>query len=166
MSASAAAVPICSVHSSRRRMCWWRAGCLAAGLAISPSWLPAAADVLVADLVVHARGFTHDRGQAVASLFREGDDIFIEPRLRVMAKVQGGNATLVFPRMEYGHYAVLVFHDENGNDDLDHNILRFPAEPLGYSNDFEFGLFSGLPSFEKLRFTLGADTRPIEITVR
>ncbi len=143
-----------------------RARWLAAGLAIFSVWAPALADAPVTDLVVHAQGFTHDRGQAVASLFREGDDIFQKPRLRVMAKVHGGNATLVFPRMEYGNYAVLVFHDENGNDDLDHNLLRFPAEPLGSSNGFEFGLFSGLPSFEKLRFTFDASTKPIEITIK
>lgn len=142
-----------------------RARWLAAGLAIFWVGTPVLADVPVTDLVVHAQGFTHDRGQAVASLFREGDDIFQKPRLRVMAKVHGGNATLVFPRMEYGNYAVLVFHDENGNDDLDHNLLRFPAEPLGYSGGFEFGLFSGLPSFDKLRFTFDANAKPIEITV-
>ncbi len=143
-----------------------RAGWLAAGLAIFWVGTPVMADVPATDLVVHAQGFTHDRGQAVASLFREGDDIFQKPRLRVMAKVQGGNATLVFPRMAYGYYAVLVFHDENGNDDLDHNLLRFPAEPLGYSNGFEFGLFSGLPSFDKLRFSFDTSAKPIEITVK
>lgn len=118
------------------------------------------------DLVVHAAGFAHDRGQAIASLFREGEDVFGKPHARVMAPVQQGQATLTFPRLPHGSYAIIVFHDENGNDDLDHNFMRFPAEPLGYSNGFKLTLFSGMPNFERLRVTLGDDTAPLEIVVK
>lgn len=117
------------------------------------------------DMIVQASGFKHDRGQAIASVFREGQDIFKKPHLRVQADIDQGKATLVFPQMEYGNYAVIVFHDENGNNDLDHNLLRFPAEPLGYSNGFRFTLFSGMPKFEKLQFSFGAHARPIEVVV-
>jgi uncharacterized protein (DUF2141 family) len=117
------------------------------------------------DLVVHAVGFAHDRGQAIASLFFDGADVFGKPAARVRAKIEQGKAVLVFPRVAPGAYAVIVFHDENGNDDLDHNIFRFPAEPLGYSNGFRFTLFSGLPSFEKLRFAFAAGAGPVVIPV-
>ena len=119
-----------------------------------------------ADLVVHVTGFAHDRGQAVANLFREGEDVLRKPLLQVKAKVANGESTLMFPALAYGEYAISVFHDENGNGDLDHNFLHLPAEPLGFSNGFRFGVFSGLPSFEKLRITFGAGSRPVEIRVR
>jgi uncharacterized protein (DUF2141 family) len=117
-------------------------------------------------LVIHAVGFTHDRGQAIASLFYQGDDFFKKPRARVAATIQHGEAMLNFPNTAPGDYAVIVFHDENGNDDLDHNFLRLPAEPLGYSNHFELSLFSGLPSFDRLRFSFEPGARPVEIQVK
>lgn len=144
------------------------AGRLAGILALSVCLLgaPAAGDAPLKDIVVHASGFVHDRGQAVASLFREGQDIFGKPFARVATKVDRGTATFVFPGMPHGNYAVTVFHDENGNNDLDHNFLNMPAEPLGFSNGFKLSLFSGMPSFEKLRFTFGAETKPQEISVK
>ena len=117
-------------------------------------------------LVIHAVGFSHDRGQAIASLFYHGEDIFKPPRARVAAVVQHGQALLRFPNVVPGDYAVMVFHDENGNGDLDHNFLRLPAEPLGYSNRFELTLFSGLPSFDKLRFAFDTGASPVEIHVK
>lgn len=72
-----------------------------------------------------------------------------------------GKATLIFPRLPHGSYAVIVFHDENGNDDLDHNFMRFPAEPLGCSNGFKLTLFSGVSNFKRLCVTLEDDTVPL-----
>ena len=118
------------------------------------------------DLVIHANGFIHDRGKAIASLFHAGDDIFGKPHSRVMATIHQGKATLVFSNVKPDSYAVIVFHDENDNNNLDHNFLRLPAEPLGYSNGFKLTLFSGLPSFEKLRFAFAAGVDPVEIQVK
>ena len=99
------------------------------------------------------------------NFFREGDDLFGKPHLRIQAKIHNGEATFVFPQLEYGNYAVILFHDENGNGDLDHNILRLPAEPMGFSNGFDLSLFSGLPSFEKLQFEFGKKSQPVVIAV-
>lgn len=118
------------------------------------------------DLVINAGGFGHERGQAVANLFREGDDVFHKPYLRVTTKIEAGKAVLVFPALQHGTYAITMFHDENGNNDLDHNIFHIPAEPLGFSNGFKFSLFSGLPNFEKLRFEFGPEGKAVEITVK
>ena len=117
------------------------------------------------DLVVHVSGFSHEHGQAVARLFREKDNIFGKPYVRVVANIKQGNAKLIFPNVPYGEYAVTVFHDENANSELDHNFLSLPAEPLGFSNDFSLSPVSGMPSFEKLRFAFKADAAPLKIEV-
>lgn len=139
-----------------------RAWAAALCLVVTSAW----ADAPQEDLVIHVSGFTHERGQAVASLFREGDDIFGKPYARVVASIQRGAANLIFPRLPYSNYAFTVFHDENGNNDLDHNFLHFPAEPLGFSNGFRLSLFSGMPNFEKLRFAFESDAKPLEISVK
>lgn len=119
-----------------------------------------------ADIVVHASGFRNDHGQAIADVFVQGEDILGKPHIRVKGEIKGGEATLTFPNMKYGDYAVRVFHDENGNGMLDHNFLSIPSEPLGFSNGFSLRVFSGLPTFEKLRFSFASGAKPLEIVVK
>lgn len=121
-----------------------------------------------ATLSIQVRGFPHERGHAVANLFHEGDDVLKPNKAyrRVQVAIHDGKATIDFPDLAYGKYAVSVFHDENGNGILDHNVFRYSAEPLGFSNHFQLGLFSGFPSFEKLQFPFAADTGALEITVK
>jgi outer membrane protein len=53
-----------------------------------------------------------------------------------------------------GEYAVVVYHDENGNKRLDKNFIGIPRESLGFSNGYRP---KGPPMYERARFTLGAD---------
>ena len=57
------------------------------------------------------------------------------------------------------------FMKENGNGTPDHNFLHFPAEPMGFSNDFHMGKLTGLPSFEKLQFEFTPGAEPVSILV-
>lgn len=120
------------------------------------------------NLTIQVHGLLHERGQVIANLFREGDDIMkIETvYLHTKGKISEKQAVLVFNNLKYGKYAVTVFHDENSNGTLDHNLIRMPAEPLGFSNDFRLGLFSGMPSFEKLQFILEQGTSTISISIK
>lgn len=151
-------MPVCEQFSGRRLIA---AGVLGCCLLASSAWVYAQGD-----LVIHASGFANDQGQAAANLFRAGDDVFRKPYIRVTAPIQQGKATLIFPQLAYGDYAVSVFHDINGNNTVDHNLMGMPAEPLGFSNGFRLGLFSGLPNYKKLRFEFSPDSKPLEIVVK
>ena len=118
------------------------------------------------DLVVSASGFGHSDGQAIAKLFAPGDNVLAKGRWEVSAPIADGRAALVFSNVQPGSYSLVVFHDVNGNGVIDHNSLGFPAEPLGFSNNFSLGLTSGLPTFEKLRFEHGAANQRLEIRLR
>ncbi len=128
----------------------------------------AAAGETSGDLTLLIGGFSSDRGQAIANLFRKGDDVMKIDKayLQARATISGNRAQLVFRNLKYGKYAISVFHDENGNGTLDHNSLLLPAEPLGFSNHFHLGILAGLPSFEKLQFEFTPDTEPISIQVK
>ena len=119
-------------------------------------------------LTIQVSGFAHERGHAVANLFREGDDVLKHNTAyrKVTAEIHDGKASINFPDLAYGKYAVSVFHDENDNGTLDHNAFHFPAEPLGFSNHFHMSLFSGMPSFEKLKFSFSMDKVVEEVTVK
>jgi len=49
-----------------------------------------------------------------------------------------------------GQYALAIYHDENGNDELDTNWLGIPKEPIGFSNS-KMRTF-GPPGFEDCAF--------------
>ena len=139
-------------------------GITALCLTLTPVW----AGAEPAKLVVQVSGFTHARGHALANLFREGDDVLKPEQAyrRTSAEIYDGNATVTFVDLAFGKYAVVVFHDENDSGTLDHNFMRLPAEPLGFSNGFKISVFSGMPSFEKLNFSFAADTLPLKISVK
>jgi uncharacterized protein (DUF2141 family) len=120
------------------------------------------------DLTLQVGGFLNDHGQVIANLFRESDDVMKPDKayLQVRATISGNRAQLVFRNLKYGKYAVTAYHDENGNGTLDHNLLHFPAEPLGFSNNFRMGIFSGLPSFEKLQFKFAPGAESVSILVK
>ena len=118
------------------------------------------------DIVVHASGFQHGGGHAIARLFRPGDDVRGPGRWQLSSAIESGAATFSFARMPAGAYAVVVFHDANDNARVDHNLQRLPTEALGFSNAFEPGLLNGLPSFDKLRFEHGPQTQSLNIVVK
>lgn len=117
-------------------------------------------------LHVNVLGLQNSRGQVVANLFKEGDDLFGKPYARQNRPVSVQQATITFVNLAPGRYALIAFHDINGNNDLDHNIFRLPAEPLGYSSGFGLTLLSGLPDSKKLAFSIGSTPQTIDITVK
>ena len=52
----------------------------------------------------------------------------------------------------FGDYGIAVFHDENGNEELDTNFLGIPKEAFGFSNN-RSAMF-GPPSWKKSKFAL------------
>ncbi len=125
----------------------------------------AAAGQAVGSLTVHAVGFSHTRGQAIAKLFLPGDDVLGPGRWQQSASVKDGAAAFHFEGLPAGPYAVVVFHDENGNGTIDHGLLG-PSEPIGFSGGFALGVLSGFPSFEKLKFQFKPPAQTLEIKLR
>lgn len=139
------------------------AACLAA-LALNASAAPAATDENA--LIVDAAGFADARGHAIAKLFEPGDNVLEHGRRQSIAGIRDGKARFEFAGLPAGSYAVVVFHDENDNGEIDHNRLGLPSEALGFSNGFRPGLFSGLPSFDKLRFEHAVGSQYLEVNVK
>jgi len=126
------------------------------------------ADETSGTLIIQINGMLNDEGLVVANLFREGDDVMKIDKVYLQSRglISDKHALLIFQNLQYGKYAVSAFHDENGNGTLDHNMLHMPAEPLGFSNGFKLGIFTGLPSFEKLKFVFKPGTGIIDIIVK
>ncbi|MFO8029087.1 MAG: DUF2141 domain-containing protein [Cyclonatronaceae bacterium] len=70
--------------------------------------------------------------------------------------VTGRSLTVRFDSLTSGPKAVRLFHDENGNADLDTNFLGIPTEGYGFSNNPRSRF--GAPSLEDQLFEHRADT--------
>lgn len=72
-----------------------------------------------------------------------------------------GSMTVPIADLEPGEYAVMLFHDVDGNEKLDTNMLGMPREPWGGS--LEGKSVFGAPGWDDTRFSLGADGRAVRI---
>lgn len=73
----------------------------------------------------------------------------------VRESVTGATARVVFDTLEPGPHAVMLFHDENGNGELDSNMLGIPSEDYGFSNNV--GRY-GRPAFAEAQFIVSGST--------
>lgn len=115
-------------------------------------------------LTIHIKNFHHAEGMAVATLFREEDEMPKKPFKRETGAITNDTATILFTDIPYGKYAIILFHDENSNGIVDHTVF-LPAEPIGFSNNWQLGLFSGMPNFKKLQFTFSEIKNEFSIPV-
>lgn len=127
--------------------------------------LAAAGGPNAGDLTIHATGFTHAGGHAIAKLFAPGDNVLGPGRWQASMPVEAGTAVFRFKELPAGRYALVVFHDENDNGIIDHGVLG-PSEPLGFSGGFRLSLVSGRPDFERLKFDFKPPTQRLELQVQ
>ena len=89
-------------------------------------------------------------GNVAVALFNNEKDFMKNRFDSKIIKAQGGEVQVVFENVPPGSYAISVLHDENGNNEMDSNIIGMPKEGFGFSNN-AMGTF-GPPSFEKASF--------------
>jgi uncharacterized protein (DUF2141 family) len=90
---------------------------------------------------------------------------FLNDPNRFAAVALRANAALksavIFSNLDPGRYAIILFHDENGNGKLDKNALGVPTEPYGFSNNVQG--FLGPPAFEKTAMRLDAGNKAVRL---
>ncbi len=106
------------------------------------------------DLTVTITNVTSNEGNiSVAVYDKAGSFLKFDKVFKAeSAPSQKGSTEVVIKDLPKGIYAVAVFHDENGNDELDTNMLGIPKEPLGFSKG-KMKTF-GPPSFEECSFAV------------
>lgn len=111
-------------------------------------WLPVAAwsqgaiEVVVTDI-------REAKGEIRVGLFDNENSFLKEAIDGKVVKAEKEGVTVVFENLPAGDYAVSVIHDENGNGELDSNVVGIPKEGFAFGNN-AMGAF-GPPSFEKAK---------------
>ena len=102
-------------------------------------------------------------GKLVIAVFDNEDDYLKNDLLNKEVVVTGKPTELVKLKLPRGEYAIAVFHDINGNKELDKNMVGWPQEAFGFSNK-SLGMF-GPPSFKETKFTVPSSS-PIKVKLK
>ena len=132
----------------------------------APAESTAADEVYAGELTVVISGFASDVGSVKIVLAKstEGFALESQPVRRVVGEVSGGNSRWVFSELPLGEYAIKIYHDENGNDELDTNFIGIPKEGVGFSNNTSARF--GEPRYEDAKFAFDAPSMTIEIEIQ
>jgi uncharacterized protein (DUF2141 family) len=153
-------------------MDWLRPLCVASGL------LLLASGAVAGELRVSIDGLRSSDGTILIGLYDSAESFnraielsdkegFLNDPNRVAGVAVKANASLaggvVLTNLQPGRYALILFHDENGNGRLDKNFWGVPTEPYGFSNNAQG--FLGPPSFEDAAMTLDDSDKAVVVTL-
>lgn len=137
----------------------------AASLFVGSLFAFAAGPAAGADLTVRLDGVRSASGNVRVVLFDRAEGFRKEDRSRAIrqAPATPGAVTVAFEALAPGRYAVMAYHDENGDGALDRFLGMIPTEGYGLSNNPEV---TGPPAFEDAAFALAEDGAVITVTMR
>lgn len=116
-------------------------------------------------LTINTSNCNNDKGKAVLFLFRKDDKIPNNPFKTIITEIKDKKAVFEIQSLAFDDYAIILLHDENNNGKIDHSF-GLPSEQLGYSNNWELGFFTGMPTFDKLKFSSASLIQNINITYK
>ena len=119
-----------------------------------------------AELIIRITNVDTPNGNMMIAIY-DSPDTFMGPTVvkgLIIPVIQDKELKFEVKDLPKGTYAISVFHDENGNGELDSNLFRLPKEPYGFSNDAR-GSF-GPPTYEQVKFDFQSDKQEMVITLR
>jgi len=116
-------------------------------------------------LEVKILGFENNKGDCWFALDNSEEVYESEDKVWIgkILPIENKKVVVILDSLNYGEYAVRVFHDENKNGELDTDFLGIPDEDYGYSNDAS-GWF-GPPSWDKAKFIFNKPAMTITINI-
>jgi uncharacterized protein (DUF2141 family) len=111
-------------------------------------------------------GLRSSNGYVKIALFHSKEGFPDNPEKALKKQIRGIDSLschMSFNNIEYGEYAIGIFHDENGNGEMDTGLFGIPKEGYGASNDAKG--FMGPPKYRDAKFTLRSDTLHMKITM-
>ena len=118
-------------------------------LTVRVSGLRSSAGKVRVEVFNSSKGFPKDEASALKSVWIDA------------SQAQQGVITTTFKDLPSGDYAVLSFHDENGNGVLDRNAFGKPKEGFAISNNPS----GHPPSFDASKFALTAPEQSVSLTL-
>ena len=101
-----------------------------------------------------------DEGTVGFALYNEATFMKAAPINAAGAAIENGVSTVVFENIPAGAYAIICYHDVNGNNRLDFDSNGMPLEAYGTSNN---ALSFGPPQFDNSKFEVASEPVTLEI---
>jgi uncharacterized protein (DUF2141 family) len=116
-------------------------------------------------IFVKVIGIEEIKGDISIGLFNDPDGFPKRSKNSIGARLNVDEISVehTFTMLNNGVYAIAIYHDENGNGELDRNFFGMPNEDYVFSN-YATGSF-GPPSFEDAKFEL-VDSLSIVLDLR
>ena len=118
-------------------------------------------------LEVDLTGIQHANGAVRVGLYQDAKTFRKEAQAVAVQQVAAtaGTVTVSFGALPPGRYAIMAYHDEDGNGELNRRFGMFPTEGYGLSNN---PTVSGPPAFDDSAFDVpsGAGAARISIDIR
>jgi len=108
-------------------------------------------------LSVHIKGVKNNHGNVFVELYNEAKTFRKSAQAFAILQVPAteGIVTVKFDGVKKGHYAILAYHDEDGNGLLNKRFGMIPTEGYALSNN---PVVIGPPSFEDSDFEILGDS--------
>ena len=106
---------------------------------------------------VHIKGVKNNHGNVFVELYNEAKTFRKSAQAFAILQVPAteGIVTVKFDGVKKGHYAILAYHDEDGNGLLNKRFGMIPTEGYALSNN---PVVIGPPSFEDSDFEILGDS--------
>ncbi len=113
-----------------------------------------------ASLTVTIQNLSSTKGNLHIGLYNKAEGFSKDEHVIKGAKVAVTETTVsyTFKDLPADNYAVAIFHDSNSDGKLNTNMVGYPKENYGFSNN-AFGTFGAVPSFEKAKLEVGEGER-------
>jgi uncharacterized protein (DUF2141 family) len=114
--------------------------------------------VMAADLSVEISNIEHDKGQVRVVLYNNPDSFLNEEKSQAFQESPAtvGTLTVNFNHLQPGDYALVAYHDEDGDGKLDRFLGMIPSEGYGLSRNPKV---FGKPDFDDARISLRKNDR-------
>jgi len=119
--------------------------------------------IVAYDISIKVKNIDSD-GKLYIGLYNEKRDFkdILKTYKNRIVDINSSTLKVIFKNIPKGVYAISLFHDKNGNGELDRNLFGVPTEGYGFSNNIRH-MFRGA-NFEESKFELNED-REIVINI-
>ncbi|WP_053002227.1 DUF2141 domain-containing protein [Kordia jejudonensis] len=119
-------------------------------------------DLNLGTIKVNIKGIQSEKGQIVFMLFNKDEGFPKEVNKaykKGYVKEFSDTASYTFKDLPHGTYAIVIFHDENGDGKIESNFFGMPKEPVGASNLTK----RSKPNFKKCSIELNTSEKVIDM---
>ena len=108
-------------------------------------------------LTVHLNGLKNAQGNVRVGLYADPSTFRKESQALIIRQIPAirGRLDIEFSDLPHGRYAIMAYHDEDANGELNRRFGMFPTEGYGLSNNPKI---SGPPAFADSAFEVAGAT--------